>query len=37
MAYGPTVNDRVMAYVPEVMLDVVYGLTSRESALKTEA
>ncbi len=37
MAYGPTVDDRLVAYGPEVTLDVAYGLTSRESAVKAVA
>ncbi len=37
MAYGPTVDDRLVAYGPGVTLDVAYGLTSRETAVKAVA
>ena len=39
-AYGPKhakVDDRLTAYGPEVMLDLAYGLTRTESAVKAEA
>ena len=32
MAQGPKVNDRLVAYGPGVMLDTVYGLTSKAEA-----
>ena len=37
MAYGPKVNDRLTAYGPGVTLDLAYGLTITESAVRAEA
>ncbi len=37
MAYGPKVDERLTAYGPEVTLDLAYGLTKIESAVKAEA
>ena len=40
MAYGPRVNNRLMAYGPEVTLDLAYSLTRIKpikSAVKAEA
>ncbi len=37
MAYGPKVDNRLTAYGPEVTLDLAYGLTNTESAVKAQA
>ncbi len=37
MAYGPKVDDRLTVYGPGVTLDLAYGLTNIESAVKAEA
>ena len=37
MAYGPKVDDRLTTYGPGVTLDLAYGLTNVESAVKAEA
>ena len=36
MAYSPKVDDGLVVYGPGVTLDLAYGLTSRESAMKAE-
>ncbi len=37
MAYGSKVDNRLTAYDPGVALDLAYGLTRTESAVKSEA
>ncbi len=37
MAYGPKVDDSLTAYGPGVTLNLAYGLTRAESAVKAEA
>ena len=37
MAYGPKFGDKLTAYDLKVTLDLAYGLTRTESAVKAEA